>query len=105
MIRLTVISQTEEEAVLKVEGRASGTNVALLRQEGARLLREAERLVLGMKGVKFMDREGIALLQQWSGERLRLRQLSPHLHILLAQHGLGQILDAPARSRPQYGGP
>jgi len=105
MIRLTVISQTEEEAVLKVEGRASGANVALLGEEGARLLREAERLVLDMKDVKLMDREGIALLQQWAGERLRLRQPSAHLRILLAQHGLEQVLDVPVRSCPSCGGP
>ena len=88
MVRLTVISQTKEEVVLKVEGWVSGENVALVEEEGTRLLQEAERLVLDLKGVKFIDREGIALLKRWSGDRLVLRGPSPFVCTLLEQHGL-----------------
>ena len=88
MVRLTVISQTNEEAVLKVEGWVSGADVALLEEEGTRLLQEAECLILDLKRVRFMDRGGIALLQRWSGERLVLRGASPFMRTRLAEHGL-----------------
>jgi len=88
MLRLTVISQTKEEAVLKVEGWVSGADVALLREEGTRLLRETERLVLDLDGVQFIDREGIALLKPWSGKRLELRGGSLFIRGLLEEHGL-----------------
>ena len=88
MVRLTVISQTKEEVMLKVEGWVSGADVALLEEEGTRLLGETQRLVLDLKGVRFIDREGIALLQRWSGERLVLRDASPFVRTRLAEHGL-----------------
>jgi anti-anti-sigma regulatory factor len=88
MIRLTVISQTKEEVVLKVEGWVSRGNGVLLEEEGVRLLEESERLVLDLSGVKFIDREGIALLQRWSGDRLELRGASLFVHSLLELHGL-----------------
>ena len=88
MIRLTVISQTNEEVVLKVEGWVSGAEVEILEEEGTRLLQETQRLVLELKGVRVIDREGIALLQRWSGERLVLRGTSPFVRTRLAEHGL-----------------
>ena len=88
MVRLTVISQTKEEAVLKVEGWVSGENVALLEEEGTHLLQETGRLVLDLDGVRFIDREGIALLKRWSGKRLELRGGSLFVRTLLTEHGL-----------------
>jgi len=88
MVRLTVISQTEEDVVLKVEGWVSGADVALLEEEGTRLLGETERLILDVRGVRFIDREGIALLQRWWGKRLVLRGGSPFVRLVLEKHGL-----------------
>ena len=88
MIRLTIRSQTPQEAVLEVHGWVSGKNVEIVEQEGTRLLQESQRLVLDLSGVKFIDREGIALLQRWSGERLVLRGPSPFVHTLLEKRGL-----------------
>jgi anti-anti-sigma regulatory factor len=88
MLRLTVISQTQEESILKVEGSVSGADVALLEEEGSRLLQETQRLILELKGVKFIDREGISLLKRWSRSRLELREASMFLHTLLEEHGL-----------------
>ena len=88
MVRLTVISQTKEEAVLKVEGWVSGADAALLEEEGTRLLGESGRLVLDLEGVRFIDREGIALLRRWSGERLVLRGASPFVRTVLEEEGL-----------------
>jgi len=88
MVRLTVISQTKAEAMLKVEGWVSGADAALLEEEGTRLLGESERLVLDLEGVRFIDRKGIALLQRWSGERLALRGASPFVRTVLEEEGL-----------------
>ena len=88
MLRLTVISRTDWEAVLKVEGWVSGADVVTLEYEGARLRQETQRLVLELKGVRFIDRKGIALLRRWSGEGLVLRSASPFVRTRLAEHGL-----------------
>lgn len=88
MLRITVMSQTKKEVVLKVEGRVSGADVELLEQEGARYLREVRRLTLDLSGVQFIDEAGIALLRRWSGERLTLRDGSPFVRALLAAHNL-----------------
>ena len=89
MLRLTIRSQTPEEVVLEVHGWvSSGRNVAILEQEGTRLLEESQCLVLDLKGVQFIDRAGIALLQRWWGERLVLRNGSPFVRMLLETHGL-----------------
>ena len=88
MVRLTIISQTREEVVLKVEGRVSGEDVALLEEEGTRLLGETERLVLDLKGVKFIDEAGVDLLRRWKGDELVLRGASPFVRTVLERRGL-----------------
>ena len=88
MIRLTIRSQTSQEAVLQVDGWVSGGNVSILQEEGMRLLGESQRLVLELKEVQFIDRRGIALLKRGWGERLVLRGGSSFLKALLAQHEL-----------------
>ena len=88
MIRLIVQAQTPEETVLQVDGWVSEENVSILEQEGTRLLGESHRLVLDLKGVQYIDREGIALLQRWQGDRLVLRGGSLFVRGLLEEHGL-----------------
>ena len=88
MLRLTVKSQTPEEAVLQVDGWVSGAEMDVLEQEGTRLLQESQRLVLDLKGVKSIDRAGIELLKRWSRSRLVLRGASPFLRKLLEEYGL-----------------
>lgn len=88
MLRLTATSQSEKEAVLVVDGWVSGQDVDVLEEEGTRLLEEAERLVLELAGVKFIDQPGLELLKRWTGRRLVLRDASPFVQALLEQHGL-----------------
>ena len=88
MLRLTIRSCTPEEVVLQVDGWVSGKDVPILEQEGTRLLGETHRLVLDLKGVEFIDDDGIALLRHWSGERLVLHGGSWFLRLLLERHGL-----------------
>ena len=88
MLRITVISETGEEVVLRVEGWISGRNVALLDQEGTRWLRKGVPLVLDLNGVRFIDRAGMALLQRCATEGVALRGGSPFVRSLLTRHGL-----------------
>ena len=88
MLRLTVVSQTHEEAVLKVDGWVSGANVRLLEKEGTRLLQVADRLVLDLSGVELIDVKGLVLLKGWSGKRLVLRGASRFVSKLLEAEGL-----------------
>jgi anti-anti-sigma regulatory factor len=88
MIRLTIRSQTPQEAVVQIEGWVSGRNVPILEEEGVRLLGESERLVLDLEGVQFIDEEGIALLKRWSGECLVLQHALPFVRLVLETHGL-----------------
>ena len=85
MMRITLLSQSPDEVVLKVEGWVSGEDVDLLEQEGSRWLRQAGHLVLDLSGVKSIDSRGIALLKRWPGEQLALRGESSFVHMLLRQ--------------------
>ena len=88
MLRLTIRSQTPEEAVLQVDGWVTAEQVQLLAREGSRLLRTSRRLRLDLKGVVFIDEAGLALLREEWGERIRLRDGSPFIRELLAEHRL-----------------
>lgn len=88
MIRLVIQSQQPEEAVLEVHGRLSGKHVAILQHEGTRLLEESKNLVLDLKGVRFIDEAGIALLQRWCGKGATLRGGSWFVRTLLEDRGL-----------------
>lgn len=90
MLRLTLLSQTPMETVRALDGWLMGEDVALLEQEGRPWLQEAGRLVLDLKGVQFIDREGIELLKRWVGEGVVLRDGTPFIQALLAAHGVEQ---------------
>jgi anti-anti-sigma regulatory factor len=88
MLRLTIVSQSTKEIVLKVDGWLGGANVSLLEQEGEFHLQDGGKLVLDLEDVRFIDQTGLALLRQWSREQLELRGGSPFLRALLKEHGL-----------------
>ena len=88
MLRISLVSQTPEAAVLQLEGWVAGEEVALLAAEGQRHLQAGQRLVLDLSGVKAIDAEGLALLQGWSGPQLELRRPSVYLQLLLETSGL-----------------
>ncbi|MBT4499769.1 MAG: STAS domain-containing protein [Gemmatimonadetes bacterium] len=91
MLRITTVTQTPEEIVLRLEGWVTGEGVGVLAEEGHRRLRKARRLVLDLNGVKSIDAAGLALLQGWSGSRLVLRGGSGYLRALLSSSGLESI--------------
>ena len=91
MMRLTVHAQTSEVVVLAVHGKIVGPDVEILAAEGRRHLQVADRLILVLDGVQFIDEAGLALLRRWSGPRLELRGGSVFLRALLVSQGL--VLD------------
>ena len=88
MIRITELSQRDEEVVLKVEGWLAGADVELLEEEGTRWLQQTDQLVLSLKGLQSIDPDGIQLLQRWAEEGVVLKDGSTVICILLASRGL-----------------
>ena len=97
MIRLIIRSQTPQEVVLEVHGWVSEKYVSILEQEGVRLLWESQHLVLDLKGVQFIDEEGMGVLRGWVREGVVLRGGSLFVRTLLETHGLAsEEADGPA---------
>ena len=88
MIRITEVSQSPEEVVLRVDGYLNKRDVEVLIAEGNRWLEQADRLVLSMIGTPSVNLPGIHLLQQWVDERITLKGGPGTLRILLRCHGL-----------------
>ena len=88
MLRLTIVSQSTREVVLKVDGWVGGADVGLLEEEGEFHLQDGGKLVLDLEDVRFIDQAGIQLLKQWSGEQLELQGGSSFVRTLLKEHGL-----------------
>ena len=84
MVRLTVVSQTPAEEVVKVEGWLNREEVVLLAQLGEKVRQRGARLVLDLAGVRFIDEKGLALLASWAGPQLGLRRPSLFLGQVLA---------------------
>jgi ABC-type transporter Mla MlaB component len=88
MLRITLLAQSTEEAILGLEGWLMGKSVQVLAAEGESRLRESHRLVLELAGVRHIDAAGLALLQGWSGSHLTLCAASPYLRSVLSSCGL-----------------
>lgn len=88
MMRLVVQKQTPNAVILEVHGRVAGSNIEILAAERQRHLATANRLVLELDAVSFIDASGLNLLQRWSGPGLELRGGSAFLRRLLAGKGL-----------------
>jgi anti-anti-sigma regulatory factor len=97
-IQIDTIARTPSEAVLTVAGRLADGAVPLLDGELSRLLADAGRVVVDLRGVQFIDNRGLALLRRVAlkspadprGPRvqLSLRNGSPFLRQRLASRGL-----------------
>lgn len=88
MLRITRLSQSLGQEVLKVEGWLTGKNVALLAETGQHSRQRGARLVLDLRGLQAIDEEGIVLLKRWSGEELQLCRATLFIRQLLEQHQL-----------------
>ena len=92
-LRITSISQDDESAELKIEGRVTAADVALLDGEIRAEFDRVERIVLNLEGLKHIDREGLEMLKGWSGDRLVLQGCSSFIRSLLAASGFSGSCD------------
>ena len=87
MLRITQVSQSNSEVVLKIEGRVEGSDVKLLEQELEKQFRETRFIVLQIEGLRHIDREGLVVLKGWVGKIAFLGE-SIFVRALLVAHGL-----------------
>ena len=69
MLRITK-QTTREGSTLMVEGKIQGPAVQVLRNECQPYRDRAQPLTVDLAGVSFVDREGIRLLRQLTGDRV-----------------------------------
>ena len=98
MLRITLVSQSEDEVVLKLEGWVSGEGMGVLEEEGSRWLAQTRHLALDLDGVQFIDDMGIALLKRWA-DHLVLFGAQPFIEMLLEVYGLDRYIDRGIESR------
>ena len=88
MLRITRLSHSVEQEVLKVEGWLTGPSVELLAEAGQDSRQRGAQLVVDLGGLQAIDEEGIALLKRWAGEQLQLCRATLFIRQLLEQHQL-----------------
>jgi len=88
MLRLTVVSQTSEEMLVKVEGWLDRASIEVMTEEGQRWREQSHHLVLDIEELKGIDAAGLMLLEKWVGDHLELRGGSCFIQALLKRHHL-----------------
>ena len=66
MLRISIISDSDQAIAYHLEGRLVGPWVDELRRLGEQAFTQNKRLTLDLEGVRFADHHGIALLQELS---------------------------------------
>lgn len=66
MLRISIISDSDQVSAYHLEGRLVGPWVDELRRIGDDALAQKKTLTLDLEGVRFADHHGIALLQELS---------------------------------------
>ena len=89
MLRIDLLSASDAEAVLRVEGAIAEEGVGLLAEAVQTWWRPGRQLVLELAEVDFIDPAGLALLRTWSQQGLELRGASLYVRYLLQRWGLG----------------
>lgn len=88
MLRIDLVSASDGEVVLKVDGAIAEPDVGLLAEAGRAGLHPGRQLVLDIEGVEFIDPAGLVLLRAWSGQGLVIRGASLYVRYLLQNQGL-----------------
>ena len=88
MLRLTPLSETDDEVVLRTEGWLEGPQVGVLAKEIAKWRQAGRNVVLDVQELKGVELAGLALLASWRGKGVEVRAGSRYIRELLARHGL-----------------
>ena len=82
MIRIDILSQSPEEAVMHVAGRVQyDRDIELVAQEGTRCLETSKLLVLDLEALHQLSDLALPLLKQW--------HTSGRMQILACNHQIG----------------
>lgn len=98
MFRIDLVSASEREVVLSVQGIIAEQTVELLAEAGRAWLHLGRQLVLDIEGVEFIDPAGLALLREWSGQGLVIRGASLYVRYLLQNQELINGAGSPEES-------
>ena len=88
MLRIAVLTQTSEEVVLGLQGSVEHREVPFLEQEGQAWRNRCVRLRVDLDQVRFIDGEGLDLLERWSAAGMLLCGGSLFVRTLLQGRGL-----------------
>lgn len=73
MLRISLIDQDENIAILRLDGKISGTCVSNLRDECLRYKDDYKKItVLDFSGVTYIDPNGVKMLEDIKDERVRI---------------------------------
>lgn len=83
MLKITTTNTAPAEVRLTLEGSLAGPWVAELHGAVSAISSVAPRVSLDLSGVRFVDPQGLALLQQLASQGMLLQELSPFVRELL----------------------
>ena len=92
MLKITNESTLASVCCLKLEGWLSGPDVKTLEASGRRAISSGKGLVLDLTGLRYMDQDGIQLLESWAERDLQLIGVSSFFKLLLESNGLGRVI-------------
>ena len=92
MIRIDILSQSPEEAVMRVAGDVwLDYEIKLLAQEATRCLEQSRRLVLDLEHLHRLDEKALPLLKGWQAQgRLQISKHNYRIASKLQNAGLIQ---------------
>jgi len=79
VLKISIVESTGEAVTLQLEGQISGKWVDLLQLTSEEYLYRKARLTLDLARVRFVDREGIALLKKLVGHQVAILNASPFI--------------------------
>ena len=90
MIRIDILSQNPDEAVMRIAGWVQyDRDIALVAQEGNRCLQTSKRLVLDLEHLHKLHEQALPLLQEWQAQgRLQIRAWHYLIDFSLQHQGL-----------------
>ena len=90
MIRIDILSQNADQAVMRVAGEVwLDDEINLVAQEGKRCLETSKLLVLDLEHLHYLSDHALPQLKEWQAQgRLQISKHNYRLNDLLQRHGL-----------------
>lgn len=78
MLKISTI-ENEESVALQLDGKVSGRWIELLREICDVQLKKFARIMIDLKNVSFVDRDGITLLKSLANRQVEIRNALPFI--------------------------